>query len=716
MLKKWFAAAIIAFTSLAQVAKADEGMWLPMFLNKNIEEMQKMGLQLTPEQLYDINNSSLKDAIVSFGGFCTGEIISNQGLILTNHHCGYEAIQTHSTVGNNILDDGFWAANNGDEKPNEGLFVDFLVRMDDVTSDILTGVHSEMSETEREQYVQAAIAELKLKAAEGNHYRIEIKPFFDGNEYYQFTYERFDDVRLVGAPPSSVGKYGGDTDNWMWPRQTGDFSMFRVYTAPDGSPAHYSEDNIPMAPKHHLPVSMKGVKPNDYTMIWGYPGSTDRYLTSWGIEQAVEKEYPSFIDIRRTKLDIYDKHMVNDEKVRIQYSSKYANVSNYWKNRIGMSKALKALDIQGKKEAIESDFTNWINASDKRSNQYGNALKLIADSYKDSDALITASVYSMEAALTGSDITLFALRGSRILERILNEETPEAQIEPLKAALNDMMADHFKNYDLATDKEVFVTLMKKYNNDIKDENLKPSFFADVKKGNFEKFAKKAYAKSIFVDQAKLEAFIKDPSLKALQKDPFYAVQKSVFETYMMFAQKMEGARLKAAKGNRLFVDGLRKMNPDKNYYPNANFTMRCTYGNVSGYSPQDGTFYKYYTTMEGIMQKMDNSNPEFVVPSKLVDLYNKKDYGRYADEDGELRVCFISNNDITGGNSGSPVINGNGELVGCAFDGNWEAMSGDIAFEDKMQRTISVDIRYVLFIIDKYAGAKHIVDEMTLVY
>lgn len=716
MLKKWFAAALITFTSLSQVAKADEGMWLPMFLNRNIEDMQKMGLQLSPEQLYDINNSSLKDAIVSFGGFCTGEIISKQGLILTNHHCGYEAIQTHSTVGNNILDDGFWAADFADEKRNEGLFVDFLVRMDDVTSDILSGVTNDMTESERLEHIHLAIEDLKKKIGEGNNYRFEIKPFFNGNEFYQFTYERYNDVRLVGAPPSSVGKYGGDTDNWMWPRQTGDFSMFRVYTAPDGSPAEYSENNIPMTPKHHLPVSMKGVKPNDYTMIWGYPGSTDRYLTSWGIEQAVEKEYPSFIDIRREKLDIYDKHMVDDEKVRIQYSSKYANVSNYWKNRIGMSKALKALDIQGKKEGIESEFLKWVNADPKLKNKYGEALSLISNSYKESDALVTASVYSMEAALTGSDITLFALRGSRVLERILDEKTPENQIEPLKEALKGLIADHFKNYDLATDKEVFVTLMSKYDNDIKDADLKPSFFSKVKKGNFAKFAKKAYAKSIFVDQKKLEAFIQKPSLKALKKDPFYIVQSSVFDTYMMFAQKMESAELKAEKGNRLFVDGLRKMNPNKNYYPDANFTMRCSYGTVSGYSPQDGAFYKYYTTMEGIMQKMDNSNPEFVVPSKLVDLYNNKDYGRYADEDGKLRVCFISNNDITGGNSGSPVINGKGELVGCAFDGNWEAMSGDIAFEDKMQRTISVDIRYVLFIIDKYAGAKHIVDEMTLVY
>lgn len=717
MLKKWFAATLIAFTSLSQVAKADEGMWLPMFLNKNIEEMQKMGLQLTPEQLYDINNSSLKDAIVSFGGFCTGEIISSQGLILTNHHCGYEAIQSHSSVGNNILDDGFWAANNGEEKPNEGLFVDFLVRMDDVTSDVLKGVTNDMSEMDREKHIYEAITELKTKAGEGNSYRIEIKPFFDGNEFYQFTYERYDDVRLVGTPPSSVGKYGGDTDNWMWPRHTGDFSMFRVYTAPDGSPAQYSEDNVPMAPKHHLPVSMKGVKPNDYTMIWGYPGSTDRYLTSWGIEQAVEKEYPSFIDIRRTKLDIFDDHMKDDEKVRIQYSSKYANVSNYWKNRIGMSKALKALDIQGKKEDIEAEFTKWVNSNPELKPLYGEALSLISDSYKESDALVKGNVYALEAALTGSDITLFALRASRVIERMLGEDTPEAQKEALKAAIDELIEGHFKNYDLATDKEVFITLMSKYNKDITNDEFKPSFFKDVKKGNFKKFAKKAYKKSIFVNRKKLEAFLKEPNLEVLKEDPFYAVQASVYDTYRMFAQKMQGAQEKGAKGNRLFVDGLRKMNPTKNYYPNANFTMRCTYGKVGRYSaPKDGYFYDYYTTLEGAIAKMDNTNPEFVIPSKLHELYKAKDYGRYADADGKLRVCFISDNDITGGNSGSPVINGNGELVGCAFDGNWEAMSGDIAFEDKMQRTISVDIRYVLFIIDKYAGAKHIVDEMTLAY
>ncbi|MGB0870415.1 MAG: S46 family peptidase [Flavobacteriales bacterium] len=716
MLKKWLAAAVVAFASISQVAKADEGMWLPMFLNKNIEEMQKMGLNLTPEQLYDINNSSLKDAIVSFGGFCTGEIISNNGLILTNHHCGYEAIQTHSTVENNILDDGFWAANHGEEKQNEGLFVEFLVRMDDVTSKVLASVNDNMSEAERAEAVHKAIGEISAKAKGETNYRIEIKPFFDGNEYYQFTYERYNDVRLVGAPPSSVGKYGGDTDNWMWPRQTGDFSMFRVYTAPDGSPAHYSENNVPMAPKHHLPISMKGVKPNDYTMIWGYPGGTDRYLTSYGIEQAVERENPPFIDVRRTKLDILDKHMVDNEAVRIKYSAKYAQTSNYWKNFIGMTKALKALKVQDLKEDIEKDFTNWVNQSADRKAKYGEALSLIKNSYAETDELIAASIYAREAALTGPDISLFALRLSRSVEAMLKEGAPEAQREAIKASLPEMVKEHFKNYDLAADKELFVTLMSKYNNDVKEADLKPGFFTDVKKGDFQKFANKAYAKSMFVNEEKVLKFLEEPSLKTLKKDPLYDVQNSIYNTYLEFGAKMESAMDKASKGNRLFVDGLRKMNPDKNYYPNANFTMRCTYGTVSGYSPQDGAFYEYYTTLNGVMQKMDNSNPEFVVPNRLVELYENKDYGKYADKDGELRVCFISNNDITGGNSGSPVINGDGELVGCAFDGNWEAMSGDIHFEDQMQRTISVDIRYVLFIIDKYAGAKHIVDEMTLVY
>ncbi|MGB0427421.1 MAG: S46 family peptidase [Flavobacteriales bacterium] len=716
MLKKWIIATLLAATIIPSSAlKADEGMWLPLFLNRNYDEMKAMGLNLTPSQLYSINNSSLKDAIVNFGGFCTGEIISDQGLILTNHHCGYDAIQSHSTPENNILRDGFWAADHQSEKTNEGLFVEFLIRMDDVSKHILSHVNDDMSEEERQKAIAEAIEKQVSAVEEDGMYRVEIKEFFDGNEYYQFQYQRFEDVRLVGTPPESIGKYGGDTDNWMWPRQTGDFAMFRVYSAPDGSPAAYSPDNVPLAPKHHLPVSLKGVKPNDFAMIWGYPGGTDRYLSSWGIEQAIEKHNPTIVDIRRTKLDILDKHMAADPAVRLQYASKYANVSNYWKYFLGQTKGLKNLDVKAKKEAIEADFTNWVNADEARKAKYGEALDLIKKSYELSDPFVKAELYSREAALTASDVVLFALRSSFMFDKVLDENTKAEHLPMYKNALKESAEAHFKDYNKAADMEVFYKLMAKYDKDISDNDLKPEFFSKVKKGDFKAFAKKAYSKSIFVDESKFNAFLENPSEKALKKDPLFAVQKTVYELYQKIGAQVENANNTSAKGNRLFVDGLRKMNPSKFYYPNANFTMRCTYGTVGGYEPQDGAYYDYFTTLNGVMQKMDNDNPEFVVPDKLVELYKNKDYGQYADEDGELRVCFISNNDITGGNSGSPVINADGHLIGCAFDGNWEAMSGDIAFEDKLQRTISVDIRYVLFVIDKLSGAKHIVDEMTLV-
>ncbi|MCT4666070.1 MAG: S46 family peptidase [Flavobacteriales bacterium] len=712
-------AAVVALSLIPSSAKADEGMWLPMFLNKNMEEMQRLGLQLTPEQLYDINNSSLKDAIVSFGGFCTGEIISSQGLVLTNHHCGYDAIQTHSVVEEgapekNILDNGFWAQNHGEEKPNEGLFVDFLVRMDDVTKDILSGINDNTSEEERAKKISERIQSKQQAKSEGGKYIVKIKSFFDGNEYYMFTYQRYNDVRLVGTPPQSIGKYGGDTDNWMWPRQTGDFSLFRVYAAPDGSPAHYSTENIPLEPKHHLPISMKGVKKGDFSMIWGYPGSTDRYLTSYGVKQAIEVHNPTIVDIRRTKLDVLDKHMAASDKVRIQYSSKYANVANYWKYFIGQTKGLKRLNVFEKKQEIENNFREWRMAKQHERSRYNAILHDIKNAYENNEPFVKPSVYAREAALTGSDMVLFALRMSKTLEYALKEGNEKAKPMVL-ASMDKQIDDFFKDYDPATDKELFITLMKKYDNDIADSAMKPDFFQKVKCGGFEKYAKKAYKKTMFADAAKLKDFVKDPSLKKLKKDPFYKIQNSVFTVYQNLSEKEAKALEKSERATRLFVDGLRKMDAKKNYYPNANFTMRCTYGTVQDYYPQDAVHYNYFTTMEGLIEKMDNSNPEFVVPQKMVDLHKAKDYGQYADADGKLHICFTSNNDITGGNSGSPVINGNGELIGCAFDGNWEAMSGDIAFETNLQRTISVDIRYVLWVIDKFSGAGHIVDEMTLV-
>ncbi len=730
MLRKWISLALVAAFALPMTVKADEGMWLPMFLSRlNHVDMQKEGLNLTAEELYSINNSSLKDAIVNFGGFCTGEMISDQGLVLTNHHCGYGAIQSHSTPENDYLTDGFWAMNKNEELANEDLFVQYLVEMRDVTKRVLSVVNDDMSEDERSMAIATQIKEMKAKMAEKFDYVIEIKDFFEGNEFYAFMYEKYTDVRLVGAPPSSVGKYGGDTDNWMWPRHTGDFSMFRVYSAPDGSPADYAKENVPLKPRHHLPISLKGVKDGDYAMIWGYPGSTDRYLSSYGVEQAIEVSNPSVVDVRDLKLEIMDKHMDADPATRIKYAAKHAQTANYWKYFIGQTKGLKRLNVFGDKQKLENDFQNWADADPARKAKYGNAIQLLKEGYAATDKNVKGNTYLREAGIRGSETLLFAFRMGRMMGALNNPEVPSEKKEAIRAQIQEQVDAHFKDYNMALDQELFAKLMAKYFNDISADQH-PAIFAEVTKkynGDFTKYAEAMYSSSYFVSKDRFEEFLgrKDKSgllgflrksnAKLLENDMANQAAASIFEVYFAQGNANAEAEAKMAKGYRLFVDGLRKMNPTKSYYPNANFTMRCTYGKVGDYYPADAVHYDYYTTMEGLMQKMDNKNPEFVVPQKLVDLYENEDYGQYVDADGKLHVCFISNNDITGGNSGSPVINGDGELIGTAFDGNWEAMSGDIAFEHKLQRTISVDIRYVLFIIDKYAGATNLIDEMTLV-
>ncbi len=722
--------ALVAAFALPMSVKADEGMWLPMFLSRlNHVDMQKEGLNLTAEELYSINNSSLKDAIVNFGGFCTGEMISDQGLVLTNHHCGFGAIQSHSTTENNYLEDGFWAMDKSQELANEDLFVQYLVNMSDVSTDVLSVVNDDMSEDERSQAVHAKIKELKASATKGNNYVCEIKDFFEGNEFYMFMYEKYTDVRLVGAPPSSVGKYGGDTDNWMWPRHTGDFSMFRVYAAPDGSPADYAEGNVPMQPRHHLPISLKGVKDGDYAMIWGYPGGTDRYLSSYGVEQAIEVSNPSVVEVRDLKLDIMDQHMDADPATRIKYAAKHAQTANYWKYFIGQTKGLKRLNVFGDKQELENEFQNWADAEPARKAKYGNAIQLLKEGYAATDKNVKGNTYLREAGISGSESMLFAFKMGRMMGALSNPDIPEEGKKGIRAQIEAEVESHFKDFDMALDKQLFAELMAKYFNDI-DAAQHPSFFAEVTKkydGDFNKYADAMYSSSVFVskdrfmeylgrkDNGGLFKFLRKSNAKIMENDLVNQAATSIFEQYFASGSANAEAEAKMAKGYRLFVDGLRKMNPTKSYYPNANFTMRCTYGKVGDYYPADAVHYDYYTTMEGLMQKMDNNNPEFVVPQKLVDLYENEDYGQYVDADGKLHVCFISNNDITGGNSGSPVINGDGELIGTAFDGNWEAMSGDIAFEHKLQRTISVDIRYVLFIIDKYAGATNLIDEMTIV-
>ena len=706
--------------------KADEGMWLPMFVKRlNEVDMQAAGLQLTAEELYSINNSSLKDAIVSFSGFCTGEVISAEGLLLTNHHCGYGAIQDHSTVENDYLTDGFWAMDRSKELENPDLFVDFLIRMEDVTERILAVVNDEMTEADRAQAIDAEMKAIKTEATEDNSYLCKVKSFYEGNEFYMFIYERFSDIRLVGAPPSSVGKYGGDTDNWMWPRHTGDFSMFRIYASPDGTPAAYAEENVPLTKElreknnafyHHLPVSLEGVENDDFTMVWGYPGSTDRFLTSWGVEQMLDIKAPTIVDIRDLKLNIMKKHMDDDPAVRIQYASKYAQTANYWKYFIGQSKGLKRLGVYEKKQAIEADFTAFANSSEANKVKYGDALSLIEQAYAASDATEKGANFLSEVGIRGTDVILFTYRANRMIEQLLDTEDAD-QKAALISQLQASASEHFKNYNAALDEEQFAKLFAKYQADV-DASQHPSFFAHVDKkykGDFTNFAAKMYAKSFFTDEARFKAFILEPNAKKLSKDLAAMSAGSIVQSYFSMGAVTAESDAMLGKGNRLFVDGLRKMYPDKLYYPNANSTMRTTYGTVGDYVPADAVHYDYVTTLEGVIEKYVPGDHEFDLPQGLIDLHDAKDYGQYADKNGDLIINFIHNTDITGGNSGSPVINAKGHLIGTAFDGNWEAMSGDIAFEPELQRTISCDIRYVLFIIDKYAGASHLIEEMDLV-
>ncbi len=713
---------IAVFTLSAVNVKADEGMWLPLLIKRlNYTDMQEHGLQLTPEEIYSVNNSSLKDAIVALDGrFCTGEIISDQGLMLTNHHCGYASIQANSTPANNILTNGFWAKTKADEIPVD-FTVWFLERMDDVTSRVLDGVKDDMNEGERQAKIDANIK--KIKEEEGDEFEIQVKSFYHGNEYYMFKYNIFKDVRLVGTPPESIGKYGGDTDNWMWPRHTGDFSMFRVYADKDNKPAEYSADNVPYKPKHHLPVSLSGVKEDDFAMILGYPGSTDRYLTSYGVEEAVNIEQPLRVKIRRKKLDIMEEGMNADPDVRLQYASKHAGVANYWKYFLGQSTQLVNNKVYDKKKKIEDKYLAWAKEDKERQKKYGNALNLIDEYYKESEKYVVPNTYFGEAIFQGPEIFGLMLGnfGFRSDMAAAIKADDETKMMDAAKAIKEEMGDFYKDFNMTIDQNTLAAMLEMYYNEV-DKEFHPetlTYIANKYKQDFGKFAEKYYKKSPFASKESAEDFLDNFSKKTIEKDLCYKLVNEFIEIYI---QKIiipsQTMNTKYEKGMRLFVDGLRQMNPDKAYASDANSTMRLTYGNVLPYEGADAVRYHYITTLEGVMEKevkTDNKTHEFYVEPRLKELYEKKDYGRYAMANGKLPVAFLTNNDITGGNSGSPVINAKGELIGTAFDGNWEAMSGDIYFEPNLQRTISVDIRYTLFIIDKFGGAKHIVDEMTLV-
>ncbi len=695
--------------SFAQQLRADEGMWLPMFVERlNYIDMQKQGLKLTPEELYSINHSSLKDAIVHFGGGCTGEIVSAEGLLFTNHHCGYPNIQAHSSIDHDYLTEGFWAKSKAEELPNQGLTVKFLVRIDDVTKTILSQVNENMTETQRNDKIREIAKKLESDAAKDNKfYDARVASFFNGNEYYLFVYEVFKDVRLVGAPPSSIGKFGADSDNWMWPRQTGDFSVFRVYADKNNNPAEYSKDNVPYKPKHFLPISIKGLKQDDFTFIMGYPGTTDRYASSHTIEWTTDYQAPALVKVRTQKLNIMLADMQANPDVRIKYASKYASSSNYWKFFQGQTKGLKALHVEDRKAELENQFASWISKDANRKNEYGNAVQLIDDAYKTIDKYEIAIRYTNEAIWRGTEIIAFARQFSKFFEN------PAAVTD--KGRYTKAVSDYFKDYNAPTDQKVFAAMLEMFYTDVPKDQQPPIMEELYKKykGNWTELAKKAFEKSIFADQHKMEEAVNTGNNKGLDKDPVWQLQKAFADHGQKLGDWTKDAYDQLAKGRRLYVKGLREMQPDTKFYPDANSTMRLTYGSVQGYDPADGIRYRYYTTLKGVMEKEDPKNWEFVVPAKLKQLYETKDYGPYG-ENGDMPVGFITNNDITGGNSGSPVINANGELVGLAFDGNWEAMSCNYAFEPNLQRTVCVDARYVLFIIDKYAGATNLIKELDI--
>lgn len=711
-MKKFIISFLLAVIVLP--VSANEGMWFLMHIERlNHRDMQKMGLQLTAEEIYSINNSSLKDAIVQFNRGCTAEIISDQGLVLTNHHCGYSQIAELSTAENDYLSNGFWAADFSEELKPKNLSVRFFVRMDDVSERILSKVNKNMSELEREAAINKEIAKIEQENNEGGKYTVSVKSFYEGNEFYYFVYQDYNDVRLVGTPPASIGKFGGDTDNWEWPRHTGDFSLFRVYADKDGNPAEYSESNVPLKPKYHLTTSLKGFEENDFAMILGYPGRTNRWMPAGGIEQNVNYAYPAWVEASKTSMDVMKTYMDADPQVKLDYASRYASIANYWKNRQGMIDALKQHKTAESKRAAERSFQKW--ASKKKHAEYADVIPIIDNYYKKTNAASAHDNYL---------IMLFRTQMASLPYRLGNSiayyiEQNEAKQKELRPKLDTEINNLYEGLYTPLEKAVLAAQLNLYST--KATNIAP-LVAEVASGintgksGWQAYLDDAFNNSIFETKEKLEAFMANPKAEVLENDPLYKLSTDLLQHYRYKSEAEKQLESDFQRAFRMLVQGMRIQNPDKKYYPDANSTLRLTYGKIISL-PEDernDAAKNYYTTLKGTVAKYQPGDPEFDMPQKLIDLYNKKDFGQYADAAGYLPVNFLTDNDITGGNSGSPVLNGKGELIGIAFDGNIEAMAGDVIFDDELQRCINVDIRYVLFLIDKFAEAGHIIDELTL--
>ncbi|WP_295126470.1 S46 family peptidase [uncultured Chitinophaga sp.] len=699
----------------AQLAKADEGMWLPYLLGQQVyNDMVKKGLKLTKEQLYSINKSSVKDAIIIFGGGCTGEIVSNEGLIFTNHHCGYDAIATASSVENNYLKNGFYATSKQMEIPSQGLSVQFLVKVEDVTPQIEAAAKG-LTGAERAAAIQKATAEITAKAVTAPYQEARISPLFKANQFLMYVYERYNDVRLVGTPPESIGKYGGDTDNWEWPRHTGDFSVFRVYTGKDGKPADYATDNVPLKPKHFLPVSIKGVKENDYAMIYGYPGGTNRYETSYGVKLKTDIENPYTVNLRDVRLKYMFEEMKKDPAVKLQLASSYAGIANYWKFFDGESKQLIKYDVYGDKQKQEAAFNTWA----KGKPEYETIFPQYDALYKKWTPYAKLRVYLNEG-IFGSPLAAFASS----LMQVENAIAKKAGVKEALAAAEKAREAFLKKENKPSDLKILAATAMMYYNDIPKDQHPIGFYESLKKygglddeKTYRTWAASVFANTMIFDDAKWKAFVAQPDNVKLQDDPAYAYASAFVKNYTskyapMYNQFVAGNN----ELGRLYLKGVIEREPTKSRYPDATFTMRLSYGTVKPYKPRDAVSYDYVTTITGVMEKYKKDDYEFDLPAKLMDLYAKKDFGQYKDiKRNDLVVGFITTNDITGGNSGSPVINGNGELIGLAFDGNYEALSHKIQFDPVLNRTICVDVRYVLWCIDKLGGATNIINELKIV-
>ncbi|HRB71325.1 MAG TPA: S46 family peptidase [Flavobacterium sp.] len=714
-MKKIILSLIATILLVPASVRADEGMWFLMFIERlNHRDMQKMGLQLTAEEIYSINHHSLKDAIVQFNGGCTAEMISKDGLVLTNHHCGYDAIAELSSPEANYLKNGFWAANRKAELKPRSLYVRFFVRMDDVSKRILSKVNDKMTEAEREAAINREIALIEKENNEGGKYTVSVRPFFQGNEYYYFVYQDYKDVRLVGTPPENIGKFGGDTDNWEWPRHTGDFSMFRVYADANGNPAEYSPNNVPLQPKHHLPVNLGGVKENDFAMILGYPGRTNRWMPAGGIEQNVKFAYPAWVEGSKMGMDKMKTHMDQSDAVRLMYASKYASLANYWKNRQGMIDALTKFGTAKTKAAQEAKFDKWANQKENKE-KYGHVVETINKYYALTNEKARHDNYLMTMLRSSAFGTISRTMGRQLENYAKADEAKRKEMYP---GLVEMIDEFYKEAYIPAEKDILAGQLNLYATKA-GYTLAPMVekLGKENNNNFTKYVNNAFDSSVFASPEKVKAFLQNPNATTITNDPLVVLSNDLLNHYNAKSEVISKAQNDFGASFRLLVQGLRdsKLGPIK--YPDANSTLRLTYGKVRALPADKRNDAKVnnYTTMDGMVKKYKKGDEEFDLPVRLMDMNKVKDYGRYADKDGSMHVNFLTDNDITGGNSGSPVLNGKGELIGLAFDGNIEAMAGDVIFDKNLQRTINVDIRYVLWVIDKFSNAKHIVDEMTIV-